>query len=52
MIELKQYEIDDVSGGMVVAVWALFLTGYGSGAFDRIGREIGSGLYDGLHKVP
>ncbi|MEQ5806226.1 hypothetical protein J3369_02275 [Alteromonas sp. NFXS44] len=52
MIELNQVEIEEVSGGIVVALWALLITGYGSGAFDRIGSEIGAGLYDGLHKVP
>ena len=52
MIELKQYEIDNVSGGMVVAVWALFLTGYGAGAFGHIGSWLGSSLYDAAHNTP
>ena len=52
MNELDQADVDLVSGALVVPLWTLFLTGYGSGTFDRIGRELGSGLYDALHEEP
>jgi hypothetical protein len=50
MTELNQAHLEHVSGGAIaLGVWAIFISGYGCNAFDKIGSEIGNGLYDAMH---
>ncbi len=53
MKQISQHELKDISGGSLVARYAVVMAG---GAFldsldtfNRFGRGLGSGFYDALH---
>jgi len=51
MRELRENELNDVNGGVAISVaiaaWTILICG--KDQLTAIGRDIGNGLYDGLH---